>query len=94
MGDGVLDARLFAHSRSSVSGMRHTLEDHLRGSAVLARRFGDVFGQGELAACLALVHDVGKGSCSWQDKLAFVERRGGAAAAGWVCLTSMPGRGW
>ncbi|MFE2498829.1 CRISPR-associated endonuclease Cas3'' [Streptomyces scopuliridis] len=57
--------------------MRHELEDHLRGSAVLARRFGEVFGAGELAGYLALVHDVGKGSCAWQDRLVFVEGRGG-----------------
>ncbi|MFF2922490.1 hypothetical protein ACFVTP_08755 [Streptomyces celluloflavus] len=43
--------------------------DHLRGSAVLARRFGGVFGAGELAGFLALVHDVGKGCCAWQEGL-------------------------
>ncbi|MET7933960.1 CRISPR-associated endonuclease Cas3'' [Streptomyces sp. NPDC005322] len=68
---------LLAHSRSAVSGRRHSLEDHLRGSAALARRFGEVFGAGELAGYLALVHDVGKGSCSWQTRLVDVERRGG-----------------
>ncbi|MGM0348441.1 CRISPR-associated helicase Cas3' [Streptomyces sp. Adlamb9] len=61
--------QLYAHSRSSVSGARHTLSDHLRGSAALARRFGEVFGAGELAEYLALVHDVGKGCCAWQDGL-------------------------
>ncbi|MFD5728930.1 CRISPR-associated helicase Cas3' [Streptomyces sp. NPDC058368] len=49
--------------------MRHELTDHLRGSAALARRFGEVFGAGELAEYLALVHDVGKGCCAWQDGL-------------------------
>ncbi|MCW8219874.1 CRISPR-associated endonuclease Cas3'' [Streptomyces griseolus] len=61
--------QLYAHSRSPVSGARHELTDHLRESAVLARRFGDVFGAGELAEYLALVHDVGKGCCAWQDGL-------------------------
>ncbi|TMU98265.1 CRISPR-associated endonuclease Cas3'' [Streptomyces sp. DASNCL29] len=70
-------APLYAHSRSAVSGHRHSLEDHLRGSAALARRFGDLFGAGELAGFLALIHDVGKGSCSWQSRLLEVERRGG-----------------
>ncbi|MFD4955820.1 CRISPR-associated endonuclease Cas3'' [Streptomyces sp. NPDC058451] len=54
---------LYAHSLSGVSGVWHTLEDHLRGSAALARRFGEVFGAGELAeyerytqlACAAVV---------------------------------------
>ncbi|MEW2527518.1 CRISPR-associated endonuclease Cas3'' [Streptomyces sp. NPDC047071] len=68
---------LYAHSLSGVSGVRHTLEDHLRGAAELARRFGDVFGAGELAEYLALVHDVGKGSCAWQDRLRAVEVAGG-----------------
>ncbi|MDG4856810.1 CRISPR-associated endonuclease Cas3'' [Streptomyces sp. T-3] len=67
---------LLAHSRGS-SGHRHSLEDHLRGSAALARRFGAVFGAGELAGYLALVHDVGKGCCAWQDRLKVVDARGG-----------------
>ncbi|MFE7300618.1 CRISPR-associated endonuclease Cas3'' [Streptomyces sp. NPDC057579] len=76
--EAVLSRReLFGHSRSAVSGVRHRLEDHLRGSAALARRFGEVFGAGELAAYLALIHDVGKGACAWQDRLLAVERMGG-----------------
>ncbi|MFJ5266769.1 CRISPR-associated endonuclease Cas3'' [Streptomyces sp. NPDC088387] len=53
------------------------MEEHLRGSAALARRFGEVFGVGELAAYLALIHDVGKGTCLWQGRLLEAERRGG-----------------
>ncbi len=60
---------LWAHSRSQVSKRRHTLEEHLRGSAALARVFGEAFGAGELAEYLALVHDVGKGTCAWQSGL-------------------------
>lgn len=63
------DSTLYAHSRSRVSGLRHGLVDHLRGSAALARRFGAVFGAADLAEYLALVHDVGKGCCAWQDAL-------------------------
>ncbi|MFD0404683.1 CRISPR-associated helicase Cas3' [Kitasatospora sp. NPDC127116] len=63
---------LWAHSRN-LSGRRHTLEDHLRGSAALARQFGAAFDAGELAEYLALVHDVGKGSCSWQHGLQVAE---------------------
>ncbi|MEE1928309.1 CRISPR-associated endonuclease Cas3'' [Streptomyces sp. TRM 70351] len=65
MSDGVL----YAHSRSDVSGVRHRLDEHLRGTAALARRFGDVFDAGRLAEYLALVHDVGKGHCAWQKRL-------------------------
>ncbi|RKN39245.1 CRISPR-associated endonuclease Cas3'' [Streptomyces hoynatensis] len=68
---------LLAHSRSKVSGLRHGLEAHLRGSAALARRFGDVFAMGELAAYLALVHDVGKGCRAWRQALLKVESSGG-----------------
>ncbi|MFD4996849.1 CRISPR-associated endonuclease Cas3'' [Streptomyces buecherae] len=71
------EGQLYAHSRSSVSRQRHRLEDHLRGSADLARQFGRVFGAEELAAYLALIHDVGKGTCAWRDRLLEVEGRGG-----------------
>ncbi|WP_404870789.1 CRISPR-associated endonuclease Cas3'' [Kitasatospora griseola] len=67
-------APLWAHSRN-LPGARHTLEDHLRGSASLARRFGSAFGAGELAEYLALVHDVGKGSCAWQHGLEEAEKQ-------------------
>ncbi|MET8540021.1 CRISPR-associated helicase Cas3' [Kitasatospora sp. NPDC004799] len=66
---------LWAHSRN-LSGRRHTLEDHLRGSALLARQFGSAFNAGELAGYLALVHDVGKGSCAWQHGLHAAEAGG------------------
>ncbi|MFR9722483.1 CRISPR-associated endonuclease Cas3'' [Streptomyces sp. MS19] len=63
---------LWAHSRSAVSRRRHTLEEHLRGTSALAREFGEAFGAADLAAYLALVHDVGKATCTWQ--CALVER--------------------
>ncbi|MGW1412137.1 CRISPR-associated endonuclease Cas3'' [Streptomyces sp. NPDC002403] len=65
------ERELFAHSRSPQSGGRHRLEDHLRGSAALARAFAEAFGAGEVAEYLALVHDIGKGCCAWQDRLVF-----------------------
>jgi CRISPR-associated endonuclease/helicase Cas3 len=43
----------------------------------LAGGFASVFGAGELAEYLGLVHDVGKGTCAWQDGLDRAERRGG-----------------
>ncbi|WP_110946241.1 CRISPR-associated helicase Cas3' [Streptomyces avicenniae] len=69
---------LWAHSRSPVSLRRHTLEEHLRGTAALARQFGEAFGAAELAEYLALVHDVGKAACAWQAGLVDrAERTGG-----------------
>ncbi|WP_325107749.1 CRISPR-associated endonuclease Cas3'' [Streptomyces microflavus] len=70
-GGQVSERGLFAHSRSPRSGCRHRLEDHLRGSAALARAFAERFGAGDVAEYLALVHDVGKGCCAWQDRLIF-----------------------
>lgn len=60
----------FAHSPSAVSGRWHTLEDHHRGTAELARRFAEPFGGGPLAGLVGAVHDTGKASCAWQDGLA------------------------
>lgn len=70
-------SQMYAHSRSPVTGRWHMLEDHLRGSAALAKAFGEVFGCGALAEYLALVHDVGKGTCAWQAKLRQVDEQGG-----------------
>ncbi|MGW0981362.1 CRISPR-associated helicase Cas3' [Streptomyces xiamenensis] len=67
---------LYAHSVNE-AGVRHGLAEHLRGSAALARRFGEVFGSGDLAAYLALVHDVGKGTCPWQAGLERAEKAKG-----------------
>ncbi|WP_346132710.1 CRISPR-associated endonuclease Cas3'' [Streptomyces carpaticus] len=72
----MVGGELYAHSANE-AGVRHALADHLRGSAALARRFGEVFGAGEIAAYLALVHDVGKGTCLWQEGLERAEKAKG-----------------
>ncbi|WP_377472381.1 CRISPR-associated helicase Cas3' [Plantactinospora endophytica] len=58
-------------------GLRHRLEDHLRGTAELARRFAAPFLFSELAWWTGLVHDGGKAWCAWQDKLLLVEPTNG-----------------
>lgn len=63
---------MWAHSANEI-GVRHRLEDHLRGVAELARRFATPFGIDDLAWWAGLVHDGGKAWCSWQDKLILVE---------------------
>lgn len=68
--------RLWAHSVNAL-GVRHPLEDHLRGTAARASMFGEVFCAGELAGYLGLCHDVGKGDCGWQERLLRAERDGG-----------------
>jgi CRISPR-associated endonuclease/helicase Cas3 len=63
---------VWAHSRN-VAGLRHPLADHLRSTSALARQFAAPFGAGELAAAAGLLHDAGKASCAWQEKLLAVE---------------------
>lgn len=48
---------------------RHRLEDHLRGTAALAREFAQSFGGGDFAYWAGLWHDVGKFSSPFQDYL-------------------------
>ncbi|WP_280334750.1 CRISPR-associated endonuclease Cas3'' [Nocardia wallacei] len=71
-----MSSGLWAHSRNG-AGVRHDLVDHLVETAVLARDFATVFGAGEVAWYLALVHDVGKGRCCWQAGLLRAEQQGG-----------------
>lgn len=64
---------LFAHSVNQ-AGVRHSLVDHLRGTAALAERFAGVFGGGKIGRILGLAHDAGKASCVWQDGLLRAEK--------------------
>lgn len=61
-------AEPWAHS-CNVAGDRHSLADHLRSTAELARVFGGEFGAGRLCYAAGLVHDVGKIVRPWQDYL-------------------------
>ena len=67
---------LWAHSPAVDSGRWHSLADHLRGTAELARRFTVGFGGGDVGYWLGALHDVGKAACAWQDKLAVVAASG------------------
>ncbi|NJP34804.1 CRISPR-associated helicase Cas3' [Micromonospora thermarum] len=68
---------LWAHSPGPGRGRWHSLVDHLRSTAELARRFAVPFGGGDVAYWLGALHDVGKAACAWQDKLAAVAPIGG-----------------
>ncbi|MGH3978301.1 MAG: CRISPR-associated endonuclease Cas3'', partial [Pseudonocardiaceae bacterium] len=63
---------MWAHS-SNGAGRRHGLADHLRSTSALARQFAEPFGAGDLAAAAGLLHDAGKASCTWQERLLAVE---------------------
>lgn len=63
------ESPLWAHSPAPGTDIWHSLEDHLRGTAELARRFAAPFGGGDLAYWLGLLHDCGKASDAWQQRL-------------------------
>ncbi|MER7420778.1 CRISPR-associated helicase Cas3' [Micromonospora peucetia] len=67
---------LWAHSPALGRSQWHSLADHLHATAELARRFTVSFGGGDVAYWLGALHDVGKASCAWQDKLAAVALTG------------------
>lgn len=67
---------MWAHS-SNAAGVRHSLADHLYGTAALAGEFASAFGAGDAGHFLGLAHDAGKASCSWQEGLARAEKTGG-----------------
>src|SRR5690606_13969826 len=67
---------LWAHSPAPGSDSWHALQDHLIGTARLARRFAAPFGGGEVAYWLVALHDVGKAACGWPEKLALVSGKG------------------
>ncbi|NLF02680.1 MAG: CRISPR-associated helicase Cas3' [Anaerolineales bacterium] len=63
---------LYAHS-SNLSGTRHTLGEHLRRVADLAKGFAGAFGYAEAAAVLGLLHDIGKAHPDFQAYLLAAE---------------------
>lgn len=64
-GQGVV---ICAHS-PNLDGLWHRLDEHLRGTALLASRFAEPFGGAQVAWWLGLLHDAGKASCGWQARL-------------------------
>lgn len=71
--EGVIVVKYIAHKRDD--GTVQTVKEHLVGTAKLARKFGSVFGMGEIAEQIGLFHDVGKYSAEFQDYI--WERRSG-----------------
>lgn len=70
-----VSGRVWGHSGSRC-GRWQPLDEHVRQVAELARRFADVFGGGDVAWWLGLLHDVGKCGCDWQARLAEVADSG------------------
>lgn len=62
------------------AGNWHGLNDHLAGTAALARRFGAAFGAGEMAEAVGWLHDIGKCSDVFQAYLKTCEEEGNAVA--------------
>ncbi|GAK53081.1 CRISPR-associated helicase Cas3 [Candidatus Moduliflexus flocculans] len=61
---------LLAHVKETENGREnHYLKDHLDGTARLAKEFASVFGLQKLADIVGKVHDFGKASQAFQDKI-------------------------
>lgn len=62
---------LLAHVRQDEQGnwLEHSLKEHLEGTAKLAEEFAAVFGLNTLADIIGKVHDYGKASQKFQDKI-------------------------
>lgn len=75
--------KFYAHSLDGRSVDEwHILEEHLKGTAALAKSFADAFGSGEWAYLAALWHDLGKYSEDFQNMLlasadAYIETKSG-----------------
>ncbi|NQE72313.1 CRISPR-associated helicase/endonuclease Cas3 [Nocardia gamkensis] len=76
-----MSSGLWAHSENT-AGIRHDLVDHSRGTAALAAQFARVFGAAQVAEYVGLVHDTGKGGCSWQAGLLRAGTCGGRVVDG------------
>jgi len=81
IGGGRVTSQYFAHSASREgAGEWQSLNDHLVGTAALARVFGERIGIPQLTEAAAVLHDVGKYSDDFQrylsDAAALVERKG------------------
>lgn len=62
----------WAHS-ANTNGSRQTLRDHLMATATLAKGFAAAFGAGQAGWAVGLLHDAGKVSASWQERLMCLE---------------------
>lgn len=54
-----------AHIRAD--GVKQSLEDHLRGTAVISRHFASKIGMGDAGAVIGLLHDLGKATNVFND---------------------------
>ena len=66
-----MENELLAHVRQDENGkwLVHRLQEHLEGTAKLAEEFAAVFGLNTLADIVGKVHDYGKASQKFQDKI-------------------------
>ncbi|MCP4371873.1 MAG: CRISPR-associated helicase Cas3' [Deltaproteobacteria bacterium] len=67
-----MEKELLAHIRKDENDewLFHYLKEHLEGTATLAEKFAVVFGLNTLADIVGKVHDYGKASQAFQDKIA------------------------
>jgi len=72
-GDGTVEWRVLRAHTNGPRGERDGLREHLVKVAQKAREFGAVFGAGETAELLGMLHDVGKGTPGFQEYLVRLE---------------------
>ncbi|MDA8437620.1 MAG: CRISPR-associated endonuclease Cas3'', partial [Propionibacterium sp.] len=53
--------------------MRQKLAEHLLNTGSLARRFAEEFGAGDAGFAVGVLHDAGKISAAWQNRLLLLE---------------------
>ena len=64
------------YARVTEDGRKQTLQAHTENTSKLAHDFAEVFGAGKLAETIALHHDLGKATLSFQNYLFSEEKRG------------------
>lgn len=74
--------RAYAHSATSIHPEGHALSDHLRNTAMLAKKFAAPFGLSREAFAAGLMHDIGKKSQQFQDRLTGSQKKVPHAFAG------------
>lgn len=59
-----------------------TIKEHAEGTALLAKKFADAFGYGEWGYCCGMLHDIGKYSLAFQERIRGSSRKVDHATAG------------
>ena len=67
------------------NGEEQTIKEHLSGTAYLAGKFAEAFGAQEMGFCEGMLHDIGKYSKEFQERLHGGKKVDHATAGAKVC---------